>query len=118
MHQTWNATRVLFKSIAGLLKADARQEAVLVFYSVFSSLESSCLYCGMVFLFLVLKNPSCCRLVSLLQLEGSFLLVCRHMSGSCHKQVLEEISLSLSPSLFLPFFNALIVTLFVVSGMG
>lgn len=59
---------------------------------------------AMVFLFLALKNPSCCHLVSILQLEGSFLLVYGHMSGSCHKLVLEEISLSFSISpLFLCF---------------
>lgn len=88
---------------SSLLQAEARQEAVLVFYSVFSSLESACLYRGHgFFLFLVLKNPSCCHLVPLLQLVGSFLLVCRHMCGSCHRYVLEEISLS--PSLFLPSF--------------
>lgn len=62
MHQTWNATRVLFKSVAGLLQAEATEEAVLVFYSVFSSLESSCLYRGHGFpLLFVLKNPLSCH---------------------------------------------------------
>lgn len=57
MHQTWNATRVLFKAVAGLLQAEARQEAVLVFYSVFSSLESGCLYRLLFVSFLFLKIP-------------------------------------------------------------
>lgn len=98
MHQAWNATRVLLKSVAGLLQAEAREEVFFVFYSVFSSLESGSLYCGHGFpLFFVLKNPSGCHfLLSLLQLVGSFLLVYRHMNGSCHRYVLEGISLSIS----------------------
>lgn len=59
---------------------------------------------AMVFLsFLFLKIPCPVILVSLLHLVGSFLLVCRHMNGSCHTYTLEGISPPLLLHSFLCF---------------